>query len=88
VGKEKVEQRRNLAALVLFAYIEGLGQEWVSSLFLAEAARQSKLYDKTRFGKNLRHEWFRQKGAKKGMMYKLSSPGLSHAKDLLKSIAN
>jgi len=86
-GGSTADKQRNLAALVLFAYSEGLGQEWLSSGLLAEAARHSKLYDTHKFAKNLKHDWFRSAGIKKGIKYKLSGPGLSHAKGLLKSIA-
>ncbi len=86
-GESKADRQRNLAALVLLAYSEGLGQEWVSSGLLAEAAQHSKLYDTSKFAKNLKHEWFRFDGVKKGLKQKLSGPGLSNAKTLLRTIA-
>ena len=85
-GEMKADKQRNLAALVLFAYSEGLGQEWVSSAVMAEAAQHSKLYDTSKFAKNLKHDWFRCEGVRKGSKYRLSGPGLSHAKTLLRSI--
>jgi len=85
-GESKADKQRNLAALILFAYQEGFGQEWVSSSLLAEAANHSKLYDTSKFAKNLKFNWFRTEGVKKGLKYKLSGPGTSHAKDLLAKI--
>jgi hypothetical protein len=85
-GETKADKQRNLAALVLFAYGEGLGQEWVSSALVAEAAQHSKLYDTSKFAKNLNHDWFRHQGVTKGKKHKLSGPGLSNAKTILRSI--
>ena len=82
-GKTKADKQRNLAVLVLLAYQEGLSREWVSSTLLAEAASHSKLYDTSKFAKNLKFDWFRFEGVKKGLKYKLSGPGTSHAKKLL-----
>jgi len=85
-GESKADRQRNLAALVLLAYHEGLGHEWVSSSLLAEAAGHSKLYDTSKFSKNLKSDWFRSHGVKKGQKYKLSGPGVSQAKNLLTTI--
>lgn len=85
-GESKADKQRSLAALVLFAYSEGLDQEWLSSGLLAEAAQHSKLYDTSKFAKNLKFEWFRSEGVKRGLKYKLSGPGSSQAKNLLKSL--
>ena len=85
-GDSKADKQRNLAALVLLAYGEGMQEEWVSSTRLAEAAQHSKLYDTSKFSKNLRHQWFRAEGVKKGLKYKLSGPGLSAAKTLVTSL--
>jgi hypothetical protein len=82
-GDSRAEKQRNLAALVLLAYQEGFNQEWILSTLLAEAAKHSKLYDTSKFAKNLKSEWFRSEGVKKGLKYKLSGPGVSHAKDIL-----
>lgn len=90
-GESRADQQRNLAILILFAYHEGLGYEWVSSGLLAQAAKHSKLYDTSKFAKNLRSKetnWFSMKGAKKGLAYKLSGPGLNQAKSLLVEITN
>lgn len=85
-GDSKVVKRRNLAILVLFAYQEGLSMPWILSTLLAEAAKNSKLYDRSHFAENLNHEWFRSKGSGKGLEYKLSAPGLNQANDLLKNM--
>jgi hypothetical protein len=85
-GETKADKQRTLATLVLFAYGEGLGQEWVSSALIAEAAQHSRLYDTSKFAKNLKHDWFRHQGKTKGLKYKLSGPGLSNAKTILRSI--
>ena len=82
-GEKKADRQRNLAVLILFAYQEGLGREWVSSTLVAEAANHSKLYDTSKFAKNLKSDWIRTKGVRKGLKYKLSGPGTSHAKSLL-----
>lgn len=85
-GNSKSDRQRNLAALILFAYHEGLRNEWVTANFLAKAADHSKLYDTSNFAKNLRSKetnWFSMHGVKKGLTYKLSGPGISHTKDLL-----
>lgn len=80
---KKAEKQRELATLVLFAYHEGLKWEWVPSTYLAESAKHSGLYDTSKFAKNLKMEWFRQKGKRRGLKYKLSSIGTKHAKELL-----
>ena len=85
-GSTKAEKQRNLSALVILAYQEGLNREWVSSTNLAEAAAHSKLYDKSRFSKNIKSDWFRFEGVKKGLKYRLSGPGTSGAKILLESL--
>lgn len=85
-GESKADKQRNLAALILLAYHEGLGREWVTSSLLAEAANHSKLYDTSKFAKNLKFDWFRAKGVKKGLKYKLSGPGTSRAKEFLSKI--
>ncbi|MCX6791561.1 MAG: hypothetical protein NT149_00800 [Candidatus Gottesmanbacteria bacterium] len=86
-GETKADKQRSLAVLILLAYCNGLGYEWVSSSLLAEAASHSKLYDTSKFAKNIRKcEWFRSEGIKKALKYKLSGPGLSHAKSLLEEI--
>lgn len=85
-GESKADKQRNLAALVLFAYHEGLGREWVTSSLLAEAASHSKLYDTSKFAKNLKFDWFRAEGVKKGLKYKLSGPGTNRAKEFLLEI--
>ena len=85
-GESKADKQRNLAALILLAYHEGLGREWVTSSLLAEAASHSKLYDTSKFAKNLKFDWFRAEGVKKGLKYKLSGPGTSRAKKFLLEI--
>lgn len=85
-GEQKVDRQRNLAALVLLAYQGGLGEEWVSSTLVAEAAKQSGLYDTSKFAGNLKSEWFRSSGTRKGLKYRLSAQGISHAKELLKTL--
>lgn len=85
-GESKADRQRNLAALILLAYHEGLGLEWITSSLLAEAASHSKLYDTSKFAKNLKFEWFRAEGVKKGLKYKLSGPGTSRAKEFLLEI--
>jgi hypothetical protein len=85
-GEAKADKQRNLAALILFAYHEGLGREWVTSSLLAEAASHSKLYDTSKFAKNLKFDWFRAEGVKKGLKYRLSGPGTNHAKEFLLEI--
>ena len=85
-GESKADKQRNLAALILLAYHEGLGREWVTSSLLAEAASHSKLYDTSKFAKNLKFDWFRAEGVKKGLKYKLSGPGTSRAKEFLLEI--
>lgn len=85
-GESKVDQRRNLAALVLFAYHDGLSYEWVPANLLAEAAKHSKLYSTSKFAKNLRDsDWFRTEGIKRALKYKLSGQGISGARGLLRS---
>ena len=82
-GESKADKQRNLSALILLAYHNGLAYEWISSSLLAEAAAHSKLYDKSKFAKNIRSDSFRHEGVKKGLSYKLSGPGLNEAKILL-----
>jgi hypothetical protein len=86
LGESKTDKQRNLAALILLAYHNGLGYEWVSSGLLAEAASHSKLYDTSKFAKNLKSDLFRSTGVKKGVKYKLSGAGLNQAKSLLANI--
>lgn len=85
-GESKADKQRNLAALILLAYQEGFNYEWISSSNLAEAAKHSKLYDTSKFAKNLKFDWFRAEGVKKGLKYKLSGPGTNQAKNLLSLI--
>lgn len=85
-GEQKADRQRNLVALVLLAYQEGFGDEWVSSVLIAEAAKQSGLYDTSNFSGNLKSDWFRSMGVRKGLNYRLSAQGISHAKELLKSL--
>ncbi len=85
-GNSKVARQRNLASLILLSYHEGLKYEWVPSNLLAEAAKHSKLYDTSKFAKNLKFDWFRSYGVKKGLKYKLSGPGTSAAKNLLANL--
>ena len=85
-AESKTDQRRILAALILLAYHEGLGYEWVSSGLLAEAAKNSKLYSNSKFAQNLKHDWFRSQGIKRGLKYKLSGPGMSEAKTILTNL--
>jgi hypothetical protein len=85
-GESKADKQRNLSALILLAYHNGLGYEWVSSGLIAEAAGHSKLYDTSKFAKNLKCNLFRSTGVKKGLKYKLSGPGLNEAKNLLANI--
>lgn len=85
-GDSKADKQRSLAALVLLAYHEGLGHEWVSSGFLAEAAKHSKLYDTSKYAKNLKYDWFRSQGIRRGLSYKLSGPGVSQARSLISTI--
>ena len=85
-GEAKADRQRNLGALILLAYNEGRGDEWVSSTLLAEAAKHSGVYDTSKFSGNLTSDWFRTIGAKKGLKYKLSGPGVNHAKSLLKGL--
>lgn len=88
-GDSKADKQRNLAALVLLAYQDGLNREWVSSQLLAEAAKHSRLYDTSKFSKNLvKYDWFRSEGASKGLKYKLSGPGVSEARNAIKALAN
>ncbi len=82
-GKTLVEQRKNLAALILLAYHEGLKQEWIPANLLAESAKHSNLYSDSKFALNLKMNWFRTEGQKKGLKYKLSGVGVSEAKKLL-----
>lgn len=88
-GTGKAEQQRNLAVLILFSYHEGLGYEWIPANFLAKAADHLKLYDTSKFAKNLlskKTKWFSIKGIKRGREYKLSGPGIFVAKELLKTL--
>lgn len=85
-GEMKSDKQRNLAALILLAYHEGLEEEEVSSTLLAEAAKHSGIYDTSKFSGNLKSDWFRSSGKKKGLKYKLSGPGVSHAKGLVKTL--
>lgn len=87
-GKTLVEQRRNLAALILLAYQDGLGQEWTQSNLLAESAKHSNLYSLSKFAKSLKSNWFRVEGQKKGVKYKLSSLGLIEANKYLAELFN
>lgn len=87
-GDMKSDKQRNLAALILLAYHEGLGQSEISSTLLAEAAKHSGVYDTSKFSGNLKSNWFRSTGKKKGLKYKLSGPGVSHAKELLKTLVS
>jgi len=83
-GATKASQQRYLTALILFAYQEGLNTDWVPALWLAEAARNSKIYDTSKFAKNIKHsELFRTSGNKKGLKYKLSAAGYNKAKEFL-----
>jgi hypothetical protein len=83
-GNLKTDRQRSLAALILFAYQEGMKSEWVVSTLLSEAAKNSGLYDTSKFAKNLNYSWFRSTGKKKGVRYKLSGPGVGAAMNLLK----
>lgn len=85
-GKSKAERQRNLAILILFAYHEGFEDEWIPANLLAEAAKHSRLYDTSKFAKNLKTNWFRSEGVRRGLKYKLSGPGISAAKTLLTSL--
>lgn len=85
-GDSKGDKQRSLAALVLLAYHEGLGNEWVPAGSLAEAAKHSKLYDTSKYAQNLKSDWFRSQGIKKGLSYKLSGPGVNQAKSLISTI--
>lgn len=76
-GKTIADQRRNLAGLVLLAYHEGQKMEWVPAKFVAEAAKHSQLYSDSNFAQDLKMDWFRTMGKKKGLEYKLSSIGIS-----------
>ncbi|OGY26704.1 MAG: hypothetical protein A2Z11_04270 [Candidatus Woykebacteria bacterium RBG_16_43_9] len=83
-GDSKADKQRNLAALILLAYQEGLNYEWAPSSLLAEAANHSKLYDTSKFAKNIvQSDWFRTEGVRRGLKYKLSGPGVSEAKNTL-----
>lgn len=87
-GDTKTDRQRNLAALVLLAYHEGLYIDWVPAKHIAEAASHSKLYDKGNFARNLReYDWFRSEGVKKGVKYRLSGPGINRAKEILREIS-
>jgi|SRR3989338_1774172 len=87
-GEMKSDKQRNLAALIILAYQEGLGEGEVSSTLLAEAAKHSGIYDTSKFSGNLKSNWFRSSGKKKGLKYKLSGPGVSHAKGLIKTLVS
>lgn len=87
-GNTLVEQRRNLAALILLAYQEGLRKEWTQSNLLAESAKHSNLYSLSKFAKSLKSSWFRVEGQKKGVKYKLSSLGLIEANKYLAELLN
>lgn len=87
-GDSKTDRQRNLAALILLAYHEGLNMEWIPAKHLAEAAGHSKLYDTSNFARNLRgYDWFRSEGVKKGVKYRLSGPGINRAKEILRTIS-
>lgn len=88
-GESKADQQRSLALLILFAYHEGFGHEWISSSLLAKAADHSKLYDTSKFAKNIGSKetnWFNMGGIKKSRVYKLSGPGINQAKSLISTI--
>lgn len=82
-GKTIADQRRNFAALVLLAYHEGLKMEWVPARFVAEAGKHSQLYSDSNFAQDLKMDWFRTMGKKKGLQYRLSSIGISEVKKYL-----
>jgi hypothetical protein len=82
-GKTIADQRRNLAGLVLLAYHEGQKMEWVPAKFVAEAAKHSQLYSDSNFAQDLKMDWFRTMGKKKGLEYKLSSIGISEVNKYL-----
>ena len=88
-GESKADQQRSLALLILFAYHDGFGHEWISSSLLAKAADHSKLYDTSKFAKNIGSKetnWFNMGGVKKSRVYKLSGPGINQAKSLISTI--
>jgi len=79
-GNNKSSQQIYLASLILFAYTEGLGIDWVPSILIAEAAKNSKVYDTSKFAKNLKtSDLFRSSGTKKGVKYKLTAAGYNMA---------
>lgn len=81
------EKQRNVALLILYAYTNGLGMEWVSSALIVEGLKDFAIYDRN-LSRNLdkQSNWFRKKGRKKGLNYKLSGVGIVEAKTYLGSL--
>lgn len=88
-GKTKADKQRHLSILILFAYHGGLNLEWIPAKLLAEAADHSGLYDTYKFAENIiKSGWFRTKGKKRGLQYKLSASGINEVKNYLRELAN
>lgn len=81
------EKRKWHAALVLYGYRTGLGQDYVGALLLSAAATHANIYDE-HYGRDLSESgWFRCVGATKGRRYGLNAGGLKAAKDHLAELA-
>lgn len=84
-GDTKKGKSLFIAALILFAYQNGLQREWVSSLNIAEAVKHAKLYEGGSFANDIgASNWFRKRGVRKGLKYRLSADGISEIKKYFK----
>lgn len=86
-GKNSAEQCTYLSLLICFAYHEGKKMEWVPAKYLVEAAKHLNFNVKN-LNRDLKKEWFRKQGKKKGVKYKLSAPGFLNTKKYLNELKN
>jgi hypothetical protein len=86
-GKNSAEQCAYSSLLICFAYHEGKKMEWVPAKYLVEAAKHLNFNIKN-LNRDLKREWFREQGKKKGVQYKLSAPGFLEAKKYLNELKN
>jgi hypothetical protein len=87
-GDTTREKRKWHAALVLYGYKAGLGQDYVGALLLSAAATHSSIFDE-HYGRDLSESgWFKCLGAAKGRRYGLNAGGLKAARDYLAELTD
>lgn len=85
-GGDRKEQQVNFSALILYGYMVGLKQDWISPKTLAEAAKEFHLHD-TNFSRTLSASTlFRTKGYRSGLQYKLSTSAIKQTEEYLKEL--